>query len=406
MKKITLLSIILLLSYVGQSQNTRLEGLLSRYENIPPNPYSMSHYFNNEEITILNDHFTQQNPVIEESLARGASIATIFGANPNVGYFTSFTTDTPFDLLTLINDSLDGASVGFENGGDIDPSDPALRTAYVLTEIGLFYELDIITGVYTFLGIIAPPEDEDWTGLEFDTSTNILYAISGSFNFEEDMEVENTSTFSIINIDDLSFTRIGEMGLESPISVVTDGEGSWYVHDIGEDALFSLDPITAETTLIGSVGFDASFSQDMEWDSANGILYMTAFNFSANRAELRIVDTTTGDTSLVGRIGMDPNSQAAWGSIRNPSTAVLSVSDNEVSQISIFPNPTQDTLNISSGTPIEQIKIYNSLGQNIITLTVNNQLQYSISTIDIPNGLYVIELTTPSGILTEKFIKQ
>ena len=52
--------------------------------------------------------------------------------------------------------------------------------------------------------------------------------------------------------------------------------------------------------MIGSTGFDANYAQGMDYDDAAGILYLAAYNNSGSGGELRIADTSTGNTALVG----------------------------------------------------------------------------------------------------------
>ena len=84
----------------------------------------------------------------------------------------------------------------------------------------------------------------------------------------------------------------------------------------------------------------------------------------------------------------------------------MSVDNKNAVQVAVFPNPTQGVLNINSAVPMSQVTVYNSLGQNVATYEANNTQNYSVDTNGIANGLYVIELTTPSGVVTEKFLKQ
>ncbi len=52
-------------------------------------------------------------------------------------------------------------------------------------------------------------------------------------------------------------------------------------------------------------------------------------------------------------------------------TDVVGIEDNGVSEISIFPNPTNDILNITFSEIIFEIEIVNALGQVVKRLEVN-----------------------------------
>ncbi len=101
-----------------------------------------------------------------------------------------------------------------------------------------------------------------------------------------------------------------------------------YGFDLVNDSLMSIDKATGAGTIIGSLGFDANFGQGMDWDSATGQLYLAAFNNGTGQAELRIADTTTGNTALVGALGTPGISQLGWvaiaagGSANNWAAAV------------------------------------------------------------------------------------
>lgn len=75
----------------------------------------------------------------------------------------------------------------------------------------------------------------------------------------------------------------------------------------------------------------------------------------------------------------------------------------ENSKISVFPNPVNNLLNISSNTTITKIKIINILGQ--ITKELNgNNLSIDVSNLD--KGFYIIEIISNEKTVTRKFLKR
>lgn len=78
----------------------------------------------------------------------------------------------------------------------------------------------------------------------------------------------------------------------------------------------------------------------------------------------------------------------------------LAVNDINKTQISIFPNPSYDFINIKSDAEIKSIKIYDIKGSLIKS---DNLSKIDISA--LPKGNYVISIETRSGIETKKFIK-
>jgi len=391
MKNITLFT-TLLFSIITYSQDINLEELISRHENIPINGNAVSKYFSQQEIIVLRNYLQSQNSAQNTTQQEGGG-AIIYGANTNLFDFVNFSTGTPTDLNILGGNS---GSSDFESAGEIDPEN--LDTAYVLTiEDGEFYELDLNTATYTFIGIIAPPSGEEWNGIEFDPSTNILYGISSTFS--------GISTLSTIDIDNLSSTPINNTGMPGAISIATDGEGNFFGHDVLDDNLYSIDITTGSATIIGPLGFDPNFGQGLEYDAVSGVFYMTAINNATLNSELRTVNVSTGATTFISFIGSEngANAQIPWASIANPST--LSVEDQEALSFTVFPNPVKDSMTIQSVGIINKVNIYNLLGQKIADQDTDKSI-IRLDTSTYSPGTYIVTVTSDQDSSSYKFIKE
>ncbi len=338
----------------------------------------------------MRDHFaaTQSEDLITE--IRGSSNAVIFGSNFDLASFVSFSTDTPETINIIAGNS---GSTDFEVAGDIDPTD--LDRAYALTlNDGELYEINIPTGTYTFIVEVNPPGDEQWTGIEFDPATNLLYGISSNFS--------DSSTLSIIEIgDDLSLTPIGTTGMLGAIAIATDGAGNFYGYDVVDDSFYNIDPTTGQATLIGVIGFDANFGQDLEWDPITETMYMTAFNSGNGLGELRTVDLITGQTTLIGTISSSGD-QITWASI--PIASTLTINDTQLVNFTVYPNPVKDNITLTATMPIDNIIINNLLGQNILEKDINS-IADKISVETLENGIYLIQIFSGETTETIRFIK-
>jgi hypothetical protein len=74
-------------------------------------------------------------------------------------------------------------------------------------------------------------------------------------------------------------------------------------------------------------------------------------------------------------------------------------------RVNIYPNPVQDRLVITNTNGIENVTIYNALGQPIKQLVVNNE-QLSIEVKDLPKGIYTVQLRQANGAtITKQFVK-
>lgn len=81
---------------------------------------------------------------------------------------------------------------------------------------------------------------------------------------------------------------------------------------------------------------------------------------------------------------------------------ILGINDNaEITNIEIFPNPTNGLINIDAKNPIKQVSVHNSIG-NLSLVTEN--IMFNID--ELPNGIYYISIEFESGgISIKKLIK-
>ena len=83
----------------------------------------------------------------------------------------------------------------------------------------------------------------------------------------------------------------------------------------------------------------------------------------------------------------------------------LSVQENSVSRVKMFPNPASDIINIKSEDSIDQIIIYNILGQKVLE-TINDNNFKSLDISKLHSGTYFITILMDNEIRTFKLIKQ
>jgi hypothetical protein len=200
------------------------------------------------------------------------------------GFHTMFDLDVPEVLPNLGPFAPDG----FPGAGEY-----VNGHVYVADTTNTLYRLDPATGaVFNFYPITAPPNGETYSGFALDPTSGVLYGSS-----------TNIGTSSLLQVDPTTgvATLIGPItGSGCNIAIAIDGTGQMYGYDICTDDFWAIDKNTGAGTLIGSIGFDANYGQGMGWDQATNQMYMTAFNAGTLQPELRIVDLTTGNTTMVG----------------------------------------------------------------------------------------------------------
>lgn len=284
----------------------------------------------------------------------------------------------------------------FENAGSMNPNDPTI--IYVLDNANNLYSVDAATGAYTSLGSIAAPGGEGWVGLEFDTTTGDLYGLSGTISV--------SSTVSLIDLGAMTATPLGSqgaVGISGAIAMAIDGSGTIYVHDITEDAIYTVDRTTGVGSFLGATGFDANYGQGMGYDQLTDTIYLTAFNNTLFDSELRTLDTATGATTVVGQ--MQPGDLTQYGWVSFESSVVVGVGENALDGFTYYPNPTSDVLSLKSINNIESITIHNLLGQQVMSRPVG-ATSTDLNLSGLATGTYVMKVSIDGQIGTYKVLKK
>jgi uncharacterized Ntn-hydrolase superfamily protein len=132
-------------------------------------------------------------------------------------------------------------------------------------------------------------------------------------------------------------------------------------------------------------------NQGNQWNTAS----ISLEDYTNQTIQLRI-DSTTG----VGERG-----DVAIDNI-TLSSGVLGQDNNALEVISVYPNPTQEILNIVSPLSlVKDITLYDIKGRVVFKEQINNQ-NYKIDISHLTTAMYFIEINTEVGTSTKKIMKQ
>ena len=165
---------------------------------------------------------------------------------------------------------------------------------YVIDQAAPFalYFVDTLTGARTFVANCTGVPHTNFTGLTWDRSTNTMYGVSSSLS---------ASQIFTVNITTGVCTPIGSPSATSPGCIMLNAApgGSLFGVDIVNDQLFRWNKTTGVATAVGPIGFNANFGQDGHFDQSDGQYYYAAFNNTSFQPELRLIDTLTGNSTLI-----------------------------------------------------------------------------------------------------------
>ena len=110
-----------------------------------------------------------------------------------------------------------------------------------------------------------------------------------------------------------------------------------------------------------------------------------------------------GSKVIIGSTGNDEAGSNA-GQVRVFENTSLSKVDFENNTISFYPNPAKGAVHFSSKNAIENITIFNVLGQEVLTKQVNSN-EFSVDISNLSSGTYVGKLDTNGKSQSVKLIK-
>jgi len=217
---------------------------------------------------------------VKSGLSAAPTTVPCYGLDIYNGNLVSFSTATPGTLNTIAAAAGDLFAVEFLNG-----------------DFGKLYALDatqnrLITiatnnGAQTVIGNCAPASGHMWTGLGADPTDGTLYAASTDISVSKLYRVD-PATGTSAYIGDIT----GAPGL---IAIAVNAAGAMYGVDIVNDNLIAINKATGAGTVVGSLGVNANYAQGLDFDEDNNVLYWAAYTTTA---ELRVIDTTTGASTL------------------------------------------------------------------------------------------------------------
>jgi Leucine-rich repeat (LRR) protein len=82
----------------------------------------------------------------------------------------------------------------------------------------------------------------------------------------------------------------------------------------------------------------------------------------------------------------------------------LSVNDMQNTGLNIFPNPVDNQLNIVSDTPVNQVRIFDVLGNQLLSLTPNSNI-FSMDVSSLATGTYIVRIISNDKTYSYKIIK-
>ena len=181
---------------------------------------------------------------------------------------------------------------------------------------------------------------------------------------------------------------------------------------------FHIDFYTDESNLIGKV-FNTKFS---DWAGGAGEVSALQFNISdATTPSPQTgqwvsvdIDLTSMNPVIAGSLTRSDIVQFVlstnlnsvwWDNLYLHKDTVLSTNEFELSEVKVYPNPTNGDWNVSGNSVISKVAVYDILGKQVIALEPNTT-ETVIDASSLNSGIYFARIEGLTGTKTVKLIKE
>jgi len=280
----------------------------------------------------------------------------------------------------------------------VDDSDFIAAADYVGLEIyGIRYadgvpcplvKIDPVTGVVTNIGGGAV----DLVGFTYDVTTETAYVID--FN----------GMLGTINLETGEVTNIGG-DYTSVIGLACDVNGNLIAISLS-DHIASIDKTTGTSTIIGNLGVNISYAQDICYDRDNNILYGALYT---DQGAIYIINTTTGAATLVSEVIDELTGFAIPYTLVGPQVVSLTPEVNAIDvaidaavSVTFDVNLTEVDLAGITITP-DPGNVSASVNNAVLTIAHDDFTYNTTYTVLVPAGAVSDGITPTTGLVTWSF---
>lgn len=165
---------------------------------------------------------------------------------------------------------------------------------------------------------------------------------------------------------------------------------------------------TGGNTFVNTIGSQAPTTTWATYSQA----IRFGYKYDGNEGDVTLEDSYTA-LDLGNDMYIDIKTQAANTSdtyidnlvITEAAEQVLGVENLEIFGFSYAPNPVQDQIQLRANTEISAIKLYNAVGQEVLSQNLNTT-NTSVNISNLPKGVYIMKAAINNAVGTYKVIKE
>ena len=228
----------------------------------------------------------------------------------------------------------------------------------------------------------------------------------GACNFTlKVLAAQNEGAIAVIMVNNMEGPPVVMGGDEPLITIpalmVSDVVGEAIIAELANGVNTTM-VLSTYTTIAFIKVFNADYSFLKQVDVALG---GAGSSFSLTYNDVESEDAVVQYGFQVLGLNANPLNEAALGSVVVTSDEIAGVNDVNAINVSVYPNPTINNINIQSDEQITNVVVYNTLGQLVMN-AAPDATNFSMETANLDAGIYFAKLSTEKGSKTVKFIKQ
>lgn len=256
---------------------------------------------------------------------------------------------------------------------------------------------------------------KSYGGSNSDRGTSIVSSLSGSYYViagdSRSIDGDVTGHIGAVAIPNYWIIKIDSAG-----NLLWEKNFGGTFSDIPEKIITTTDSGYVIIGSSGSSDFDVSSNYGnwdywvLKIDSVGIIEWEKNYGGSFGDFGYTVVQTTDNSIMLAGYSGSNDFDVSFnngivdfWVVKLSPTVGVDEVENN--SSITIFPNPTKGVFTINFSQKIDEVEVFNTLGQAVY----NKKTTFNSTTIDLtpfPKGIYLVQIKTNNKVVTKKMIHE
>ncbi len=276
-----------------------------------------------------------------------------------------------------------------------------------ITDSNIVQAVETCLSTHPVTGMCSDSEYGAMPDWDVSNVTYMGFLFQYRLDFNADISAWDVS--NVIEMTSMFEGQFGQSGLEASFNQPI---GDWDVSNVTdmdsmfEDATSFNQPLNGwdvsnVTNMLDMFGYASSFNQPLyDWDVSNvsnmHYLFKDALSFNQDISGWCVTNITSEPTQFSINSPLIESNKPVWGTC--PS---LGIDDLNQLDISIYPNPTSDTVYINSTSSQLKVVVFDILGKQVINKPNTNSVDVS----SFSKGVYYIKVSDGINSSTKKFIK-